>query len=129
MHDTALHLCDRVLPHDTPYRQWVLSFPRPLRLRLAYERDFFVAARRIFLNAVFRWQRRTARKQGITEPLVGAISFTQRFASSLALHPHVHAVLPDGVFVADANGDALRRLSILEPRNDQGDIFQGESGL
>jgi hypothetical protein len=64
---------------------------------------------------VFRWQRRTARKQGIAEPLVGAISFTQRFASSLALHPQVHAVLPDGVFVAEANGDELRFNALPRP--------------
>lgn len=33
MADTAAHLVDRVLPEE-PYRQWVLSVPKPLRLRL-----------------------------------------------------------------------------------------------
>jgi len=36
MADTAAHLVDRVLP-SAPYRQWVLSLPKPLRLRLARE--------------------------------------------------------------------------------------------
>jgi hypothetical protein len=31
MHDTAAQLVERVL-HDVPYRQWVLSLPRPLRV-------------------------------------------------------------------------------------------------
>jgi len=56
MLDTAAHLVDRVLPM-VPYRQ-VLAFPRSLRLRLGYEKAFFVAARRIVLAAIFNWQRR-----------------------------------------------------------------------
>jgi hypothetical protein len=37
MADTAAHLVDRVLPQAPyrQYRQWVLSVPKPLRLRLA----------------------------------------------------------------------------------------------
>ena len=34
MADTAAHLVDRVLPR-APYRQWVLTVPKPLRLVLA----------------------------------------------------------------------------------------------
>lgn len=34
MADTAAHLVDRVLPR-APYRQWVFTVPRPLRLVLA----------------------------------------------------------------------------------------------
>ena len=36
MADTAAHLVDRVLPR-APYRQWVFTVPKPLRLRLARE--------------------------------------------------------------------------------------------
>src|SRR5262249_3491320 len=105
MLDTAAHLVDRVLPM-VPYRQWVLAFPRSLRLRLGYEKAFFVAARRIVLTAIFNWQRRAARRHGIAEPLVGAVSFAQRFASNLSLHPHLHLVVPDGVFF-EADGRVL----------------------
>lgn len=34
MADTAAHLIDHVLPR-APYRQWVFTLPKPLRLRLA----------------------------------------------------------------------------------------------
>jgi len=70
MLDTAAHLVDRVLP-VVPYRQWVLAFLRFLRLRLGYEKAFFVAARRLVLAAIFTWQRRAGRRHGIAEPLVG----------------------------------------------------------
>jgi hypothetical protein len=50
-----------VLP-VVPYRQWVLSFPREIRLRLAYERRFFKVARQIVVAAIFNWQRLKARK-------------------------------------------------------------------
>jgi hypothetical protein len=33
-HDTAIHLVERVLPR-TPYRQWTLSLPMPVRFALA----------------------------------------------------------------------------------------------
>ena len=37
MHDTAVHLTERVLPH-VPVRQWVLSLPRWARWALARDR-------------------------------------------------------------------------------------------
>jgi hypothetical protein len=101
MFDTAAHLVDRVLP-KAPYRQWVFAFPSYLRLRLAYQREFFEAARRIVVAAIFNWQRRGARRLGIKKPLPGAVSFSQRFSSSLAVWPHLHLVVPDGVFAEDA---------------------------
>ncbi len=92
MFDTAAHLLDRVLP-SVPVRQWVLSFPGQLRVRLAYERAFFEAARRIVVASLFNHQRQQARKLGVARPLPGAICFVQRFSSSLILWPHLHLVV------------------------------------
>jgi len=75
-------------------------------MRLAYERAFFEAARRIVVAAIFNWQRRQARRAGVKKPKGGAISFAQRFASNLSLHPHLHLVIPDGVFFANSFGQA-----------------------
>jgi hypothetical protein len=65
MSDTAAHLCDRVLPHG-PYRQWTLSLPRRIRFMLARDGALLSAVLRVFLRAVFAWQRRRARAEGIT---------------------------------------------------------------
>jgi len=50
MADTAAHLVDRVLP-GVPVRQWVLSFPMPLRYRLAYDQRLVRDVLHIFMRA------------------------------------------------------------------------------
>ena len=103
MHDVAVHLCGRVLPH-VPYRQWVLSLPRHVRFRLARDPALVSAVLAVFLRSVFAWQRRRARAAGVARPLCGSITFVQRFGSALNLNVHFHARLPDGVFSVDADG-------------------------
>src|SRR5439155_12054709 len=44
--------------------------------------------------------------------------FLQRFDSSLALHWHVHALVPDGVFVRPADPTARPRFHRLAPPTD-----------
>jgi hypothetical protein len=74
----AAHLVDRVLP-SAPYRQWVLSVPKPLRLRLAPDPAWTSWVGGLIIGAVGAWQRRVARARGIGAPLTGAITFVQRF--------------------------------------------------
>ena len=103
MNDTAAHLVDRVLPRAR-YRQWVLSYPRKLRLLFARDATLARDSATIFLREVFRWQRARAKQQAVRKPQVGAVCFTQRFGSRLDLNVHHHAVLPDGVFALDDAG-------------------------
>jgi len=65
------------------------------------------------LKKIFAWQRRAARKLGIDTPMCGAVSFIQRFGSLLNLNCHIHALLPDGVFVA--KGDDVEFVPIPPP--------------
>jgi hypothetical protein len=113
MHDTAFHLADHVLP-EAPYRHYVLSYPFPVRLALARNWGAAACARRMFLEEVFRFQRRKARRAGAVKPKTGAISFTQRFGSKLNAHLHHHAVLPDGASSTLDNG-ALCFVRIAAP--------------
>ena len=60
MYETAAHLVDRVLPF-VAWRQWVLSYPRWLRLLLrASARGARLGGD--LLSEVFGWQRRQARR-------------------------------------------------------------------
>lgn len=52
-----------VLLPEAGYRQWVLTFPWPLRFRLAVDRPLFTALLRTFLRTLFAWQRRRGRVQ------------------------------------------------------------------
>jgi len=101
MAESAAHLVDRVLP-EVPVRQWVLTFPYPLRFLLAYDPELTALVRRTFLRAVFGFLARRARGQG--HPAggrSGAVNFIQRGGSALSLNLHFHALVIDGVYTAE----------------------------
>ena len=99
----AAHLVDRVLP-AVPYRQWVLSYPRRLRVLLARDAAATTESARIFQQEVFRLQRRQAKATGTACAQTGSVVFSQRFGSRLNLNIHHHSVVPDGVFVECGEG-------------------------
>ncbi len=111
MSDTAAYLVDQLLP-EARYRQWVLTFPWVLRFRLAVDRPLFSALIGAFLRTVFAWQRCRGRALGIVGGQVGAVTFIHRFGGALNLHPHLHSVLPDGLFVPDQD-DAESELTFV----------------
>ena len=55
------------------------------------------AALDIFLRALFAFHRKRAR-----DGKPGSVTFVQRFGSAMQLNLHLHALLPDGVFVEPA---------------------------
>src|SRR5206468_2629463 len=82
MYDGAAFLVDRVLPR-TPFRQWVMSFPKRVRLHLALDAQLASRVLAVLLRAVFVWQRRKARCLGRRVARTGAVTFLQRFSSAL----------------------------------------------
>ena len=105
MADIAAYLVDDLLP-AAPYRQWVLTFPWVLRFRLAVDRPLFSRLLGAVLRTVFAWQRCRGRALGIRDGQTGAVTFVQRFGGALNLNPHLHSLVPDGLFVPDGDGDA-----------------------
>jgi len=99
--DTAAHLVDHVLPR-VPYRQWVFTFPIPIRLALSRRPHLVTAALQACLRVLFSWQRRRLRRRHIVQPHCGAVTFVQRFGSALQLNLHFHVLVPDGAFDHDA---------------------------
>ena len=80
----AAHLVDRVLP-EASYRQFVLTFPWPMRLPLAFDPSFLSKTLNAYLAALLAWQRRRGRLVGIRGGRTGAITFIQRFGGALNL--------------------------------------------
>ena len=99
MCDTAAYLVDQRLP-EVRYRHWVLTVPWALRYRLSVDRALLSRVLGTFLRTVFAWQRRRGREHGILQGETGSVTFVQRFGGALNLHPHVHCLIPDGLFVA-----------------------------
>ncbi len=119
MAETAAYLVDTLLP-EAPYRQWVLSFPWPLRFRLAVDRRLFTALIGAFLRTVFAWQRRRGRALGIVGGESGAVTFVQRFGGALNLNPHLHGLVPEGLFVpGESEGEPLRFVPLPAPAHEK----------
>jgi hypothetical protein len=114
MADTAAHLVTRVLPR-APYRQWVFTVPKPLRLVLARDPEKARWVGQLVVRAIGAWQRRVARARGLVAPRTGAVVFRQRFGGLVNLNVHYHLVIPDGVFVDD--GEHLRFVMLAVPSN------------
>ena len=101
--DTAAWLVDRLLP-EAGYRQWVLTFPFTMRFRLAADRRLLTTMLGVFLQTLFAWQRRRGRARGIGQGQTGAVTFVQRFGGAMNLNPHLHSLVPDGLFVPEPSG-------------------------
>jgi hypothetical protein len=63
------------------------------------------------------WQRRQARAQGLGDAETAAVCFTQRFGSRLDCNPHFHSLVPDAVFVVNAEGRVELRV-LPKPRQE-----------
>ncbi len=101
-----------------PYRQWVFSFPWRIRVALAADTRLLSQVLGVCLRKVFAFQRRKARRLGISAPQTLAVCFVQRFGSLLSLNPHGHAVVPDGVFARDPSG-GVRFAPLPAPTDDE----------
>jgi hypothetical protein len=71
MADGAAAWVDRILPLGVDYRQWTLSFPRWLRVRLLRDPALVSQLLAMFVRIVFAYHRRRARERGIARGEVG----------------------------------------------------------
>ena len=120
--DIAAHLVDRLLP-EARYRQFVLTFPWELHFLLSVDRQFMTRMLTAYLQSLFAWQRWRGRRLGIEAGQTGAITFIQRFNASLGLFPHLHSIVPDGLFVPHDSTDGQQHLQFVAlPPPDDDDL-------
>ncbi len=100
MSNTAAQVVDRIIP-AVPVRQWVLSLPFDLRASAAFDARILTSIIRAFAGALSKRYRSWARGAGLGASEFGAITFVQRFGSSLNLNVHLHVVVVDGAFSRD----------------------------
>ena len=96
MAETAAHLVDYVIPR-VPVRQWVLSFPIPLRTLLAAHPQLLSAVLQIVHRVIATFLIKQAglkRREADT----GAVTLIQRFGSAANLNIHLHCLVLDGVY-------------------------------
>jgi len=108
MNQTALHLVESVIPH-VPVRQWVLTFPAPLRYLLAYDTALCSRALGIFVKCILaHYRTKLALEHGVDIKRLqgGAVTSIQRAGSALQSTLHFHTAALDGVYlVPDESAD------------------------
>ena len=102
MAQTAAHLVDAVLPR-VPVRQWVLSFPIPLRILLAAHPQLLSAVLQIVHRGIATF---LIRQSGLkrSDTYAGAVTLIQRFGSAANLNIHLHCLVLDGVYQRTEHG-------------------------
>ena len=101
MAETAALLADEVFP-DIPLRQWVISFPFPLRYLFAAHPQAMGKVLGIVYRAI---STHLTHKAGLRckEGATGAVTLIQRFGSALNLNVHFHILFLDGVYAGGSN--------------------------
>ena len=116
MNEMALHLTEDVFP-KVPIRQFVLSLPRQLRYLLAYNPKLTTLVLRVFVKKISSWYKRRSRRPPFSDYQTGAITFVQRFGSSLNMNLHFHTLFLDGVYRNDSQQPAFIKAS--KPKDEE----------
>ena len=106
MNQTSLHLVESVIPH-VPVRQWVLTFPAPLRYLLAYDTELCSKTVALFVHRVMDHYRFVlAREQNVDVARLqgGTVTSIQRAGSALQASLHLHCIALDGAYLVDDPG-------------------------
>lgn len=115
MNEGSVFLSDNVFPH-VPTRQWVLSFPIPVRFWMARNPNLVTQLLAIFHRCLKAHYRKKAKALGVAGDIqTGAVTVVQRFGSALNLNIHFHALLLDGVYVMDEKTKVLKFVEALKP--------------
>lgn len=99
MAQTAAHLVEQVIPR-VPVRQWVISFPIPLRYLFASHPDLLSPVLQVVNRAVSTFLIKQAGLKR-TDAQTGAVTLIQRFGSAANLNIHLHCLFLDGVYRTD----------------------------
>ena len=100
MAETAAHLVDHVIPR-VPVRQWVLSFPIPLRFLFAAHPELLTPVLQIVHRVISGFLIKQAGLKR-TQAATGAVTLIQRFGSAANLNIHLHCLVLDGVYCTTA---------------------------
>ena len=115
MAETAAHLVDHVIP-PVPVRQWVLSFPIPLRLLLAAHPHLLSPVLGVVNRAISIFLIKQAGSNRV-DAQTGTVTLIQRFGSAANLNIHLHCLFLDGVY--DTTGEVPVFHPVRAPTTEQ----------
>jgi hypothetical protein len=104
MAECAAHLVDEVFPR-VGIRQWVLSFPIPVRFILAKNPKIQARCLTIVHRAITGFIKKKAKKKGLRASVQpGAVTLIQRFGGRLNLNVHYHMLFLEGGYYQTFQG-------------------------
>jgi ribosomal protein S27E len=108
MVESAAHLVDHVFP-EAPVRQFVLTFPMPLRFMLAAQPQALSQVLAVVQRSISTFLIHHAGLQVSGGARTGAVTLIQRFGSALNLNIHLHMLFLDGAYTFSDRGTAFQR--------------------
>jgi putative transposase len=106
MAETAAHLVDCVIPR-VPVRQWVLSFPIPLRILFAAHPELLSPLLQCIHRVIATFLiKQTGLQRG--QAYTGAVTLIERFGCAANLNIHLHCLVLDGVYGSSAGVPVFR---------------------
>ena len=110
MVESAAQLVDHLIPR-VPVRQWVLSFPIPLRILFAAHPQLLTPLLQVIHRVIASF---LIKQAGVkrSEASTGAVTLIQRFGSAANLNIHLHCLVLDGVY---QSGEGVPVFSMLFP--------------
>ena len=97
MVESAAHLVDHVFP-EAPVRQWVLTFPFPLRFLLAAHPEALSQVLAVVQRGISTFVIQRSGLAVASGAKTGAVTLIQRFGSALNLNIHLHMLFLDGAY-------------------------------
>jgi len=113
MAQRAAHLVDYVIPR-VPVRQWVLSFPIPLRILLAAHPDLLSPLLQCIHRVIATFLIKQAGLKR-SEADTGAVTLIQRFGSAANLNIHLHCLVLDGEYRSSAGAPVFHEARAPSP--------------
>jgi hypothetical protein len=114
MAETGAHLVDNVLPR-APYRQWVVSFPWPLRMLFAAQPHWLTRVLGVVTRALSAALLKGAGVRHGEGARTGMVTFIQRFGSKLNLNVHLHVLALDGAYTFEHGKARFHRAPAPRP--------------
>ncbi len=114
MAETAAHLVDHVIPR-VPVRQWVVSFPIPLRHLFSSNPHLLSPVLQVITRAISTF---LIKRAGFThaKAQTGTVTLIQRFGSAANLNIHLHCLMLDGVYRLTDGAPVFQAVPAPTPR-------------
>jgi hypothetical protein len=85
---------------DVPYKHWVFSIPKRLRIYFLYDRKLLAKLSKCTWNVISAYLKSTVQDEGAVP---GASIAVQTYGDFLNCNPHLHAIVSDGCFLNDGS--------------------------